>query len=300
MGCAQFAQCTGCEKVLAHLDPANDHGHGSGQKDPGADTDAEAKGWAIKTFQNVPPCCEEIKKFISKLKTQGFNSKLTPGGGCAALTGCTKCNMLNFCAWNNKINTCQEIAKVRMTQQIDLSKTCNLKDNYVSVPLREEAPFEGEPDANGFTYIQQVEEAKKADMTKPVVSGGAIDWPQNFEGHLPAPGCAMIDMSKYPSGIPGCHNQFNSLLGEGQFGNMDHGLPTDPRYPVETHVPAFPPGAHPNLPDKVAQNGGDYNQQPMEHSPWVIPDFNRNGCLGGPCDPHFLAPITAGPVNYGQ
>lgn len=275
MGCTQFSQCVGCDKVLA--------AH-TGQKAPAY------QDWAIKTFDNAPPCCEEIKKFISKLKTQGFNSKLTPGTGCAGLTDCTKCNMLNFCAWNNKgPGVCQEIAKVPVKEQINLSKTCKLKDNYVSVPLREPHAFEGTPDQNGFTYVQSV--ADKTNMSAPIVSSGNIDWPQSFSGHLPAPGCANIDMKQYPSGIPGCHNQYEALHGDGQFGNMDHGLPTDPRYPVETHVPQYPLGAHPELPDKVAQDGGDYNQQPMEHSPWIIPDFNRNGCMGGPCDPNFIEPI---------
>lgn len=283
MGCTQFSQCTGCDKMMSHL---------SGQP---------YENWNVKTFDNVPPCCEEIKKFISKLKTEGFSSKLTPGTGCSGLTGCSKCNMLNFCAWDNKISKCKEIAKVPVKEQINLSKTCKVKDNYVSVPLREPREFEGKPDKNGFTYVQTVEESKKAKMSAPIVAGGAIDWPQSFEDHLPAPGCGgKIDRSKYPSGIPGCHNQFEELHGAGQFGNMDHGLPTDPRYPVETHVPQYPLGAHPNLPDKVSQNGGDFNQQPMEHSPWLIPDFNGNGCLGGPCDPHFLKPIKEGPTYYGQ
>lgn len=279
MGCAQFAQCTGCS-------------HNSG----------DVKGWAIAENENQPPCCSEIKKFIAKLKTEGFNSKLTPGTGCSGLTDCTKCNMLNFCAWNNggAAGKCQEIAKVGMKEQIHLSKTCKVKDNYVSVPLRDPQEFEGKPDKNGFTYIQKVSTEDKAKMSAPIVASGPIDWPQQFEGHLPASGCGNVDMSKYPSGIPGCHTQFDDLQGSGQFGNMDHGLPTDPRYPVETHVPAFPLGAHPELPDKVAQNGGDFNQQPQEHSPWVIPNFNANGCLGGPCDPHFLKPIKEGPVYYGQ
>jgi hypothetical protein len=281
MGCAQFAQCQGCEKVLARGDYTN---------------------WNLKTFANAPPCCQEMAKFINKLKTEGFNSKLTPGTGCSGLKDCTKCNMLNFCSWNNKVNKCSEYAKVSLKDQIHYSKTCNVKDNYVSVPLRQEREFEGTPDAAGFTYKDSVSDTEKTerDMHTPIVANSPREWPTDFEGHLPAAGCAGIDMKKYPSGIPGCHNQFEVLKGEGQFGNMDHGLPTDPRYPVETHVPQYPLGAHPELPDKVAQNGGDFNQQPMEHSPWVIPDFNRNGCLGGPCDPHFLSPITEGPVHYGS
>jgi hypothetical protein len=281
MGCAQFAQCTGCEKFM--------------QAPDGYDN------WAIEEQSRAPPCCSEIKKFIAKLKTEGFNSKLTPGTGCSGLTDCTKCNMLNFCAWNNGgAGECQEIRKVPIKEQIHLSKTCLVKDNYVSVQLREPKKFEGTPDVNGFTFVQKVDPTLKASMQSPIVADGPIDWPVDFDGHLPAAGCGHIDMKQYPSGIPGCKNQFEELHGEGQFGNMDHGLPTDPRYPVETHVPQYPLGAHPNLPDKVAQQGGDYNQQPMEHSPWVIPDFNRNGCLDGPCDPHFLKPVTEGPVNFGQ
>merc|ERR1711957_978209 len=163
IGCAQFSQCSGCDKMIAHI---------GGQP---------YENWNIKTFNNVPPCCQEIKKFISKLKTEGFNSKLTPGTGCSGLTDCTKCNMLNFCAWNNKgAGVCQEIAKVPVKEQINLSKTCKVKDNYVSVPLRDPREFEGKPDKNGFTYVQTVAADKKAKMSAPIVSGGPIDWPQSF------------------------------------------------------------------------------------------------------------------------
>lgn len=279
MGCAQFAQCTGCDKHT-----------GNGKQAPGSYDD-----WSISTHDDAPPCCEELKKFTAKLTEKGFDSKLTPGTGCAGLTSCDKCNMLNFCAWDTKDKGCKEIAKVRQVEQINLSKTCLVKDNYVSVPLRDTQAYEGTPDANGFTYIQKVD--PKLNYSAPIVAAGPIDWPENFDDHLPAPGCGKINLKLYPSGIPGCHAQFEVLQGQGQFGNMDHGLPTDPRYPVETHVPAYPLGAHPNLPDKVADNGGDFNQQAQEHSPWVIPDFNRNGCLGGPCDVHFLAPVKEGFVN---
>mmetsp|Transcript_16477 Transcript_16477/g.32191 ORF Transcript_16477/g.32191 Transcript_16477/m.32191 type:complete len:328 (+) Transcript_16477:36-1019(+) len=288
MGCAEFASCTGCAQVVEKL-----------RSDV-----PDYEDWNLKQFANAPPCCQEMAKYIKKLNTLGFQAKLTPGTGCKGLTdqGCTKCNMLNFCAWNTETKECHETAKVAMTKRHEYTKTCNVKGNYVSVPLHEEAPLEGPADEFGFVHKDTVTEEQKTEkgLSAPIVTKNPMEWPTDFEGHLPAAGCRNVDFKKYPSGIPGCHYQFEALLGEGQFGNMDHGLPIDPRYPVETHVPQYPLGSHPELPDKVAQSGGDYNQQPQEHSPWVVPDFNRNGCLGGPCDPHFLQPILDGPVHYGS
>ena len=50
MGCAQFAQCQGCDKIGLSGDYTN---------------------WNLKTFANAPPCCKQMTKFVNKLKTEG-------------------------------------------------------------------------------------------------------------------------------------------------------------------------------------------------------------------------------------
>jgi len=96
-------------------------------------------------------------------------------------------------------------------------------------------------------------------------------------------GCEDIDYDKYPSGIPGCDNFVNENAG--QLGVIPTDMVSDARLPVETHVPPYPLSANPNLPDVSASYIGNEDfDTPQDPAGWTVPDWNHNGCLGGPCD----------------
>ena len=70
-------------------------------------------------------------------------------------------------------------------------------------------------------------------------------------------------------------------------GHTTTDIVSDPRLPSETNMAGYPLAANIHLPDHLV-GGGEWSM-PQPEAGWVAPDFNGNGCVGGPCDAHNSA-----------
>lgn len=226
----------------------------------------------------MPPCCADLEAQKEAAKDLNVADKNTPGGACSSLTSCDSCTTLSFCHWSQGTSACIDEANV--PAGTDFVAHCeDVGLSFTMAALTNEA-------SNGYDHIH--EEDKDTYNVSPVVAHDDSAWPAQYDGYLPPSGCIYIKSmtkeeiaKKYPSGLPGCGDYVNEGY-TAEKGHMTTDIVSDPRLPVETHVPHYPLGANINLPDGMVM-GGDFNA-PQPESPWVKPAFNDNGCLGGPCD----------------
>merc|ERR1740117_1438885 len=105
--------------------------------------------------------------------------------------------------------------------------------------------------------------------------------PTQYTGYLPPSGWNVptVDFAaKYPTGLPGCdlHSHTADPAGIKTFD-----IVSDARLPVETHIPNYPLGANPKLPDHLVGGYTDPRDAILQpRALWVEPNFDHVGCLG--------------------
>lgn len=246
----------------------------------------------------IPPCCEDIARQKAQIAAQGLvtdstgnPSKHTPGSPCSSLNSCASCTTLAFCRWHEGLggidatrtglNVCVDETAVPSKTANEYVASCASRaaQLYGLAEERDQKEWKDSPDWN---MPQVMQDEKDAIFTKvPIIAPDESQWPHAYDDYLPPAGCDRVDKSLYPTGMPGCGDYVNEGTSY-QSGHMTTDIVSDPRLPVETHVPHYPLGANSQLPDHIVE-GGDWSL-PQPNAPWIKPDFNKNGCLGGPCD----------------
>jgi len=237
----------------------------------------------------LPPCCEDLATQKQSIKDHGLLFKHTPGSPCESLTSCGSCTTLAFCRWheglpgsggNQGLNVCVDETDVHEETAMEYVSSCASRAGLL-YGLAEERDLKEWKETGNWSLPTVNTEARLTLTETPILAEDETQWPHKFDDYLPPAGCDKVDKSKYPTGMPGCGDYINEGTSY-HSGHMTTDIVSDPRLPVETHVSKYPLGANSNLPDHLVE-GGDWSL-PQPNAPWIKPDFNKNGCLGGPCD----------------
>jgi len=230
----------------------------------------------------IAPCCESLLELPPVVVGSLQATTGTPGNGCGSLKACAACTLLSFCSWNSIDSVCASTSALTVMLPADQSKfsaSCNGPDAsyFQGAQILDTYPKQTPGPTPAFD--------KKLYSVKPHVDMDGAGWPTQYTGYLPPSGCNVptVDFAaKYPTGLPGCdlHSHTADPAGIKTFD-----IVSDARLPVETHIPNYPLGANPKLPDHLVGGYTDPRDAILQpRALWVEPNFDHVGCLGGPCD----------------
>lgn len=239
----------------------------------------EGRGSSISSsgapgFLALSSCCESLVK-------NGPTQKKTPGAdGCGTFKDCSSCSLFSFCVWGK--GACVEEVNLAAADHGAYSHSCSGPgpENFIGAIMKpEEIKIEPSVVPQGSKMTE-----------RPHMALAPVDWPVPFNGFLPPAGCSHKGMTeiefqeRFPSGLPGCGMYITGGMGKNNEGHTTTDIVSDPRLPSETNMAGYPLSANINLAAGDHLVGGGDWALPQPEAGWLEPNFNGNGCVGGPCD----------------